>query len=108
MGRRRTRASSRPADAAALRAVTVTCAMPPEVSGLRVTRDATGALSFSWDALPAPIDGYRIGMTDVLRPAPAFVEIAAGRAPLGMAFPAGDLLFFRVGGRNLPDCLGSW
>jgi hypothetical protein len=96
------------ADPPATRTITVRCATPPEVPNLRVRHDHDVSLSFSWDALPPPVDEYVIGSTDVLRPAPVFAEALSGAQPLPMPMPAGSLLFFRVAGRNLPDCLGVW
>lgn len=100
-------ATGRPADAAATRTITVQCAPPPEMPILRVAKDAT-SVTLTLDPGAPPADQAVLGSTLVLPPAPVFTEVAAGPLPMRVPMPAEQLVFYKIAGRNLPDCLGPW
>lgn len=99
-------ATGRVAAPPATRTVTVECAAPAEMSILRVGHDRDLTLTFSLDPGSPAADEHVVGAMLTLPDTP--LEIAAGALPLTIPQPAEDLVFFRLAGRNLPDCLGPW
>lgn len=90
----------------ATRTITVTCATPDELDGLRVAREA-GGIRLTWAPPATPVDESLALASST--PGGAFVEAAAGSVAgdVGLALaPEPGLRFYRVRGRNLPDCVG--
>jgi hypothetical protein len=88
------------------RRITVECVAPPEMPILRVAHDRAVSLTFTLDAGAPVADEHVVGTATTLPP--AFVEAGAGALPLTLPQPPDDLVFYRLAGRNLPDCLGTW
>ena len=68
-----------------------------------------GSTAQSMGRYPSAV-AWRLGsaITVVPLPSAGFAEVAAGTLPLSLPMPAEPLVFYRLAGRNLPDCLGSW
>jgi hypothetical protein len=101
-------ASGLSSDFSDVRIVEVGCWTPPDITGLRVSRDrSSGIMTFTWDALSPEPEEHVLFMSP--SPAAGFVETATSpSASIAMPTPAGRVLFFSVAGRNLPDCLGPY
>ncbi len=97
----------RAADPPATRTITVTCAPPLAMPILRVAHDGQATLTFTLDAGAPPADEHVVGAA--LPPLPAgFTEAGSGALPLTLPQTRDALVFYRLAGRNLPDCLGPW
>jgi hypothetical protein len=92
------------ADFPDVRVVRVTCRDPEEVTGLRLTR-ADADASFTWTAEALPPDEHVV--LSSTSPSTGFEEVAVGESGLPVTTLPG-LWFFKVAGRNAPDCLGPY
>jgi hypothetical protein len=87
--------------------IRVTCAPPPALDALRVRREGPDALQLTWtDAVPRSDEAFVVASGV---PSGGFVETAStwasGRLGLTVPLPVA-WEFYRVRGRNLPDCVG--
>jgi hypothetical protein len=89
-----------------LRVIEVVCSEPVEhVTGLRVTRPASGTLSFAWDLPLEPVDdGVLFESVDPTGP---WAQVAEGQPGLTTG-ERSALRFFQLAARNRPDCVGPF